>query len=60
MDSTDAHERLAVVETKVSHLEETLEGIQKTLEELKPIVWKAAGVAVGVLAVVELLIKATH
>ena len=60
MDSTDAHERLAVVETRVDHLENTLSEIKTALEELKPVVWKAAGGATFALILTEIVVKALH
>lgn len=60
MESTEAHERLAVLETKVTHLEETFSEIKNAVEELKPVVWKAAGGATAALIFVELVLKAFH
>lgn len=51
--SDDAIERLAVVETKVTHLEEGLQEIKDAIDEIKPLVWKA----VGALAIVVFLVN---
>ena len=53
-------ERIAVLETKVEGLEESLAKIEKAVEELKPVVWKAAGAATVLLAAIQFLTKGFH
>lgn len=57
MDTTEAHERLATVETKIEHIEEALRDIKASLDELKPIVWKAAGAAALLIFLFQVLLK---
>jgi hypothetical protein len=58
MGASEEHaERIAVLETEVRHIKDSLEGIQATLEELKPIVWKAAGAATALLALIQIITK---
>jgi uncharacterized coiled-coil protein SlyX len=56
MSGEDA-ERLAVLETKVTHLEESFSEIKQAINELKPVVWKATGSALTLLILVELILK---
>lgn len=56
----DHHERIAVLETKVDHLDDALAEIKASVEELKPVVWKAAGAATVLLAVIQILTKGFH
>lgn len=56
----EAHERLATVETKVTHLEESVLEIKAAIEELKPVVWKAAGGATAAVIIIQMLLKAIH
>ena len=60
METIQAHERLATVETKVTHLERGLSEIKLAVEELKPIIWKAAGAASIILILADLFFKAPH
>ena len=60
MDSVDSHERLATLETNVEHLQNALVRIEATLDELRPIVWKAAGAATASLIIVEVVLKVLH
>ena len=56
----DQPERIAILETKVNHLEDSLEEIKVSVEELKPVVWKAAGAATVLLTAIQLLTKGFH
>lgn len=56
----ESAERIAVLETKVDNLETALNKIEAAVEELKPVVWKAAGAATFFLAVVQILTKGLH
>ena len=56
----DQPERIAVLETKVENIQETLAKLESAVEELKPVVWKAAGGATVILAIVQLLTKGIH
>ena len=53
-------ERIAVLETKVDNLEDALLKIERAVDELKPVVWKAAGAATALLALIQLITKGLH
>ena len=49
-----------MLETKVESIQDTLTKLEAAVEELKPVVWKAAGGATVILAIVQVLTKGLH
>lgn len=59
MDGKDveSHERLASLETSMSHVLDRLVEITKDVESIKSVVWKAVGGATIALALMQFLLK---
>ena len=60
MADNEHAERIAVLETKVENMQETLQAIKASLEELRPILWRAAGAASAAVIIIQIILKSVH
>jgi len=56
-DANEGYSRLSTVETKVNTLEEGQHEMKAAIKDLQKTVWQASGMAIGVIALVELFLK---
>lgn len=57
MDSVEAHERLATLETNMQHALQDLHIVKADVEALKGVIWKAAGAATVIVLILQLLMR---
>ena len=56
-DSNNGFSRLSTVETKVDNLEEGQHEMKQAIQELQKTVWRASGMAIAAIAIIELALK---
>ena len=59
-ESRDGFNRLSVLETQVDNNTKEIDEMKSSIKELEKTVWKASGVAIAVLILVDLFLKAYH